>query len=86
MKPPPNPHYRHRIPAEISGHAVWLYHVLSLSLRNVEPLLAERPPPRRQGGAGAGNPARALPIALAAADHDQETIGTSTRCSSGSSV
>src|SRR5215472_13646868 len=42
MKPPPDPHYRHRFPAEIISHAVWLYHVFSLSLRNVELLLAER--------------------------------------------
>ena len=42
MKPPPDPHYRHRFPAEIISHAVWLYHVLSLSLRDVELLLAER--------------------------------------------
>jgi putative transposase len=42
MKPPPNPHYRHRFPAEIIRHAVWLYHVFSLSLRDVELLLAER--------------------------------------------
>ncbi|HME21329.1 MAG TPA: hypothetical protein VKI44_08240, partial [Acetobacteraceae bacterium] len=27
MKPPPDPHYRHRFPAEIISHAVWLYHV-----------------------------------------------------------
>jgi len=42
MKPPPNPHYRHRFPAEIISYAVWLYHVFSLSLRDVELLLAER--------------------------------------------
>ena len=42
MKPPPNPHYRHRFPAELISHAVWLYHVFSLSLRDVELLLAER--------------------------------------------
>jgi putative transposase len=42
MKPPPDPHYRHRFPAEIISHAVWLYHVFSLSLRDVELLLAER--------------------------------------------
>ena len=42
MKPPPDPHYRHRFPAEIIRHAVWLYHVFSLSLRDVELLLAER--------------------------------------------
>ena len=42
MKPPPNPHYRNRFPAELISHAVWLYHVFSLSLRDVELLLAER--------------------------------------------
>jgi transposase-like protein len=36
MKPPPDPHYRHRISTEIIGHAVWLYNVISLSLRDVE--------------------------------------------------
>ena len=33
---------RHRFPAEIISYAVWLYHVFSLSLRDVELLLAER--------------------------------------------
>jgi putative transposase len=42
MKRSPDPHYRHRFSAEIIAHAVWLYHVFSLSLRNVELLLAER--------------------------------------------
>jgi putative transposase len=42
MKSPPDPHYRHRFPAEIISHAVWLYHVFSLSLRDVKLLLAER--------------------------------------------
>jgi putative transposase len=42
MKPSPEPGYRHRFPAEIITHAVWLYHVFSLSLRDVELLLAER--------------------------------------------
>ena len=41
-QPPPNPSYRHRFPAEIISHAVWLYHVFSLSLRDVERILAER--------------------------------------------
>ena len=38
----PDPHHRHRFPAEIISHAVWLYHVFSLSLRDVELILAER--------------------------------------------
>ena len=42
MKPPSNPHYRHRFPAKIISHAVWLYHVFSLSFRDVELLLAQR--------------------------------------------
>jgi hypothetical protein len=42
MKPQPDPSYRHRFPAEIISHAIWLSHVFSLSLRDVELLLAER--------------------------------------------
>src|SRR5271169_6087144 len=42
MTLPPYPHYRHRFPAEVITHAVWLYHVFTLSLRDVELLLAER--------------------------------------------
>jgi putative transposase len=42
MKKPPDPHYRHRFPAELICHAVWLYHVFSLSFRDVELLLSER--------------------------------------------
>jgi putative transposase len=38
----PDPHYRHRFPAEIISHAVWLYHAFSLSLRDVELIVAER--------------------------------------------
>jgi hypothetical protein len=38
----PDPHCRHRFPAEIISHAAWLYHVFSLSLRDVELILAER--------------------------------------------
>ena len=32
----------HRFPAELISHAIWLYHVFSLSFRDVELLLAER--------------------------------------------
>jgi putative transposase len=32
----------YRFPAEIISHAVWLYHVFGLSLREVELILAER--------------------------------------------
>ena len=40
MKTLPNPHYRHRFPAELISHVLWLYHVFSLSFRDVELLLA----------------------------------------------
>src|SRR4029077_13726022 len=33
---------RYRFPAEILSHAVWLYHVFGLSLREVELILVER--------------------------------------------
>jgi putative transposase len=42
MKASPDPHYRHRFPAEIISQAVWLYHAFSLSFRDVELILAER--------------------------------------------
>jgi len=42
MKREPDPHYPHRFPAEIISRAVWLYHVFSLSFRDVELILAER--------------------------------------------
>jgi len=42
MKKLPDPHHRHRFPADLISHAVWLYHVFSLSFRDVELLLAER--------------------------------------------
>ena len=32
----------YRFPAEIISHAVWLYHVFSLSFRDVELILTER--------------------------------------------
>jgi putative transposase len=42
MTPATQSYPRHRFPAEIISHAVWLYHVFSLSLRDVELILAER--------------------------------------------
>src|ERR1700761_315459 len=38
----PNPYRGFRFPAEIIQHAVWLYHCFSLSLRDVELILAAR--------------------------------------------
>ena len=42
MSPQPTTFPRHRFPAEVISHAVWLYHVFSLSLRDVELILADR--------------------------------------------
>jgi putative transposase len=42
MNTAPGPHHRRRFPAAIISQAVCLYHVFSLSFRNVELILAER--------------------------------------------
>ncbi len=42
MTPEPATYPGYRFPAEIISHAVWLYHCFSLSLRDVELILAER--------------------------------------------
>jgi putative transposase len=38
----PTRYPRHRFPAEVTQHAVWIYHLFSLSLRDIELILAER--------------------------------------------
>ena len=42
MTPEPATYPGFRFPAEVISHAVWLYHVFSLSLRDVELILVER--------------------------------------------
>jgi hypothetical protein len=42
MTTSPNPYRGFRFPAELIEHAVWLYHCFSLSLRDVELILAAR--------------------------------------------
>ena len=42
MTTSPNPFRGFRFPAEVIEHAVWLYHCFSLSLRDVETILAAR--------------------------------------------
>ena len=42
MRRTPDPYRGFRFPAEIISHAVWLYHCFSLSLREVETILAQR--------------------------------------------
>jgi len=37
-----NPYRGFRFPAEVIEHAVWMYHCFSLSLRDVETILAAR--------------------------------------------
>lgn len=41
MRKLPDPHDRHRFPARLISHAVWLY-TFSLSFRDIDLLLAER--------------------------------------------
>src|SRR3712207_3293776 len=42
MPPGPATYPGYRFPAEVIRHAVWLYHLFGLSLRDVELILAER--------------------------------------------
>jgi len=42
MTPSPNPYRGFRFPPAVIEHAVWLYHCFSLSLRDVELILAAR--------------------------------------------
>jgi putative transposase len=42
MRTTPDPYRGFRFPAELISHAVWLYHCFSLSLREVELILAQR--------------------------------------------
>ena len=42
MRTTPDPYRGFRFPAELFSHAVWLYHCFSLSLREVETILAQR--------------------------------------------
>jgi putative transposase len=37
-----NPYYRHRFPAEIISHCVWLYNCFSLSFRDIEKMILYR--------------------------------------------
>jgi putative transposase len=39
---PPSLYHRHRFPAEIISHSVWLYFRFALSFRDVEEMLAMR--------------------------------------------
>jgi transposase-like protein len=66
MNPPPatNPYKRHRFPAEIISHSVWLYYRFSLSYRDVEELMAERGVPCRTKPCGTGVESLARPMQM----------------------
>jgi putative transposase len=75
---------RHWLPAEIINHSVWLYHVFSLSLRDVALILAER-------GILVTHESirhRCLKFGadFAGDGRSQETPGISTKCSSASAA
>ena len=84
----PNPYRGFRFPPEVIEHAVWLYHCFSLSLRDVELILAGRGivvsyESIREWGLRFG---RIFANALKRAGHNPATSGTWTRCSSGSAA
>ena len=58
---------RHRFPAEIIQHAIWLYLRFTLSYRDVEELLAERGLDVSYNGAALGAEIRSADRAQAAA-------------------
>lgn len=86
MKLPPDPPYRHLLPAEIVGHAIWLCRMFSLSLSGVDVHLAKRGivVSYETYGAGTRNSVRRLPAACATADNGPERSGISMRSSSES--
>src|SRR6516164_3638836 len=80
-----NPYRGFRFPREVIEHAVWLYHCFSLSLRDVELILAARGivvsyESIREWGLRFG---RIFANMLKRRRHNPETSGTWTRCSSG---
>jgi hypothetical protein len=84
MTTPPvtNPYKRHRFPAEIISHCVWLYFRFCLSYRDVEELMAERGviltyEAERSCAGSSGKP---MPINSAADAPDLATRGTWMRC------
>lgn len=76
---------RHRFPAEVIAHAVWLYFRFPLSLRMVEDILAAvaSSSRTRRSGSGRRNLAGTSPtISGGARPESSVTSGTSTRSSS----
>ena len=81
-------YHRHRFPAEIISHCVWLYFRFALSFRDVEEMLAMRGvyvsyETVREGCLKFG---QTMPTACDANLLVHSTSGTSTKCSSRSTV
>jgi putative transposase len=76
----------YRFPAGIIGHAVWLCHLFSLSLRDGELILAERASRSfmRASGNGARSSEPTSPASCADAGQSRATPGTSMRCTRAS--
>jgi len=80
--PEPATYPGYRFPAEIIQHAIWLHHLFSLSLRNIELILAERgvvvsyESTRRRCLCFV----RTLPPSCASGDQGRATPGTWMRC------
>jgi|GEM_PF-3015852 len=73
----PDPFKGHRFPREIISYAVWLYYRFSLSLRDVEELLAYRGIEASYGcGTGKGSSVLFMPTRSAAIDQRRVTSGT----------
>jgi transposase-like protein len=73
----PSRYRRHRFHGEIISYAVWLYHLFSLSLRDIELILAERGVvvTRESIGTGVANLALTLPGVCVDAGLDPEIRG-----------
>ncbi len=78
---PRSPYHGHRFPPVVIQHVVWLYLRFTLSLRDVEDMLAERgldlsyETVRRLSA----NPTRRLPASFGSGGHAQPRDGTWTR-------
>ena len=72
-----DPYKRHRFPAEIISHCVWLYFRFCLSYRDVEELMAERGVilTYEACGRGVGSSDKPMPIRCGAAGPNLETSG-----------
>lgn len=75
-------HPGYRFPAGVIHHAVWLYHLFSLSLRDIELILAERAfwSATKASVAGAFASVRSSQQGCASGDRSRATRGTLMRC------